>query len=101
MPIGEKWRVREDTLDWHLEKYKAASDPKRSNWKPEAYCKHLLDAMNTLLQRRVWLIQGDDPKTIVEERELIRSEILCAWRKIEESVSPISAEPERVAVLNG
>ncbi|MFH1743171.1 MAG: hypothetical protein ABIH23_29540 [bacterium] len=101
IPVGDKWRIREDTLEWHVEKYKAGNDPKRSNWKPEAFCINLLDALNTLLQRRIRQIDGDDPKKIVEERETIRNEILSAWRKIEATGSPVGVEPEKVAALNG
>ena len=76
MPVSDQWRIREDTLDWYVEKYHRF--PKGSCWKPEAYCINLLDAMKTLLQRRVWLIESDDPARIsAAERNSLDSRRFC------------------------
>ncbi|MFH1738096.1 MAG: hypothetical protein ABIH23_03750 [bacterium] len=77
-----RWRIREGLRSWEIEKYTGRG---KSRWKFEACCISLLDAMNTLLQRRVWLIESDEPTEIIKERETIRDEILLAWRRIKKA----------------
>ncbi|HOE12409.1 MAG TPA: hypothetical protein PLQ35_16170 [bacterium] len=77
--VGSQWRIREAPYEWYVEKFHRKKTP----WEPEAYCANLLDAMNTLLQRRIWLIEGDDPRAIITERETIRQEILSAWQTVQ------------------
>jgi len=76
--VGTQWRIRQAPYEWYVEKFHRKKTP----WEPKAYCANLLDAMNTLLQRRIWLIEGDDPRVIITERETIRQEILSAWRAV-------------------
>jgi hypothetical protein len=79
------WRIREAKRSWEVERLAEPKSGKTgdtgNHWKFEASCINLLDAFNTLLQRRVWLIEGDDPTEIIEQREAIRNEIISAWRR--------------------
>ena len=78
MQVCDRWRIRKGSRSWEIEKCTGSG---KSRWKFEACCINLLDAMNTLLQRRIWLIISDDPTEIIQEREMIRDEILSAWRR--------------------
>jgi hypothetical protein len=82
--VSREWRIREAKRSWEVERFTERRSGKtgdtRKHWKFEASCINLLDAFNTVLRRRVWLIEGDSPGKIVAERNAIRDEIMSAWR---------------------
>jgi len=83
--ISDRWRIREDRRAWVVEsrmEIKSETGREQVVWKFEASCIHLLDAMNTLLQRRIWMIEGSNPKEIVQQRDAIRSQIISAWQRV-------------------
>ncbi len=80
--VNDSWRIRPVQGDWNIERLYS----KKTAWTFEAHCRTLLDAVNTMLRRRVWLIDEKDVQRIVAERERIRNEVLAGVRKFEETL---------------
>jgi len=81
----DRWRIREGKRSWEVERLverEKKTGETEVFWKFEASCIHLLDAMNMLLQRRIWMIQSSSPKEIIQQRDTIRSQIISAWQRV-------------------
>jgi len=86
--VNDSWRIRPAQGDWNIERLYS----KKTAWTFEAHCRTLLDAVNTLLRRRMRQVEENDPTKIIAERESIRNEIMSAYRAFEQALERTAYE---------